>query len=45
MHVFKTVQGWLIVDIVDGYLTQIQYIGYTKAQAIKIFSKRHKLTK
>ena len=31
--------GWLIYDIVKGYLEQRFYIGYTKAEAIKQFKK------
>ena len=40
MTVRKTFQGaWVVSDIINGYLKEMQYMGYTKQEAIEKFKK------
>jgi len=43
METRKTFQGaWAISDIINGHRVEQQYMGYTKAEAIKAFKKQIK---
>lgn len=43
MKIEKTFQGaWKISDIIDGYLETMQYMGYTKEQAIEKWNQKQK---
>lgn len=44
MTATRTREGWNISAIIDGYLVSKLYIGYTKAEAIKIFRESHRKT-
>ena len=37
MLVEKTIQGYMISELVNGYLQHRHYIGYTKRKAIQLF--------
>ena len=41
MTVRKTMQGYEVSDIIDGYRVHKHYIGYTKREAIVLFKKEH----
>jgi hypothetical protein len=39
----KTAQGaWRVSAIVGGYLVSMQYMGYTKREAVARFKEQHK---
>ena len=39
----KTMQGaWRVYAMIDGYLVQEQYFGYTKREAVARFKEQHK---
>ena len=39
----KTMQGaWRVSAIVGGYLVSMQYMGYTKREAVEMFKAQHK---
>ena len=40
----RTVQGWRVSAIIGEYRVSMQYIGYTKAQAIAKFKRTHRET-
>jgi hypothetical protein len=43
VSVEKTFQGaWRVSAIVGGYLVSMQYMGYTKREAVARFKEQHK---
>lgn len=34
--------GWLVCDMIDGYLVRHRYFDYTKAEALRLFKEEYK---
>lgn len=42
MTIERGVYGWVVSDVINGYLVSRLYIGYTKRQARRLFIEEYK---